>query len=116
MENKIENNTEKVKISKIGEAFIEPSKEELSQIEEIEKSPAASPEQKKALIDALNHVDKDIVLETTGGKAFEKSKNSKNIRDEVEVKGTSKDLSVDNKTIQQVNSKQIEQESDKEIG
>ena len=112
MENKTEN---KVKISEVTKTFIEPSKEDPSQLDEINASLEASPEQKEALTDALKRVDKNIILKTTGGQAFEKTnKSNKNIRDEVRGIATSPSREVT--STREVDTNPVKQNSDREIG
>ncbi len=78
-EKDLENNA---KISDVAKTVIEPSEPELTQTEEILKSPEAKEDEKKELAKTLEYVDKNIMKPTDGGNSI-KDKNKKDLREEV---------------------------------
>lgn len=73
---------ERAKVSDLVKTVVEPSEAELTQVEEILKSPEAEDAKKKELTKTLEYVDKNIMKPTDGGSSI-KHKDKKDLKEQV---------------------------------
>ena len=66
------------KLSEVGKAYVGVSESELTQEEEILRSTEVTPEEKKALVTTLKHVDNYIMKPTDAGVSLGKGKKQTN--------------------------------------